>query len=216
MAQVFSRQAVLLLKLVLTALLVLTFVVAALFRWEASMPNAVAAAVRQPIPFSHKHHAGDDGIDCRYCHTTVETSATAGMPSTRICMTCHSQFFSDAPLLAPLRESLAAGRPIAWQRIHDLPDFVYFDYSIHVRKQVSCGECHGPVDRMPLTWRKASLDMQWCLACHRAPEKHLHLASEVFSSAEHSRLDDGEQRALAQALNLRSTRRLTDCSTCHR
>ncbi|HJV24872.1 MAG TPA: cytochrome c3 family protein [Aromatoleum sp.] len=214
MAQVFSQRAVLLIKLSLSAVPALAASVVAVYRWNASMPAARGAAVRQPIPFSHKHHVGDDGIDCRYCHTSVENSRFAGMPSTETCMTCHSQLFNDAPVLAPLRESLLSGWPVAWRRVHDLPDFVYFDHSIHVRKGVSCGECHGPVEQMPLIWREASLEMQWCLDCHRRPERHLHPAGEVFRGV---RPAEGDARAaLEGSPRLLSTRRLTDCSTCHR
>lgn len=216
MAQVFSQRAVLLIKLGLLVLPMLIVTAIAAYRMRVSMPSAPGEAVRQPIPFSHKHHAGDDGIDCRYCHTSVETSRTAGMPSTEICLTCHSQLFNDAPLLKPLRDSLASGRPIAWRRVNDLPDFVYFDHSIHVNKGVSCGECHGSVEQMPLTWRHASLEMQWCLSCHRAPAAHLHPRDEIFSGSRKTRLTRAEQHALMEALQIASTRRLTDCSTCHR
>ncbi len=137
----------------------------------------------QPIPFSHKHHVGDVGIDCRYCHTSVETSAFAGLPSTTICLTCHSQLFAKAAVLEPLRRSVATGQPIAWNRVHTLPDFVYFNHGIHVAKGVACGECHGRVDQMPLTWRTAPLEMEWCLDCHRDPAPHLHPKSEVFAMA---------------------------------
>lgn len=214
--QVFSRRAVLIVKLGLIALPLLAATAIAAYRWRAALPNAPGAAVPQPIPFSHKHHVGDDGIDCRYCHTTVEKSRSAGLPSTEICLTCHSQLYNDAPLLAPLRESMASGRPIPWQRLHDLPDFVYFDHSIHVRKGVSCGECHGPVDEMPLTWRHASLEMQWCLECHRNPAEHLHPRGDVFTASQKSPLSGSARQALMASLHIQSTRRLTDCSTCHR
>jgi Class III cytochrome C family. len=180
MAQVFSERAVLLAKLAaLTALgLLVTASVVAYQHLQGPYPPGEAP--RQPVPFSHKHHVGDDGIDCRYCHDTVETAAFAGIPSTRTCMTCHSQLFTDAPVLEPVRRSMASGEPLRWTRVHDLPDFVYFDHSIHVRKGVGCIECHGRVDRMPLMRREVSLDMQWCLACHRDPEPHRRAASLVF------------------------------------
>src|SRR5919198_5756133 len=126
----------------------------------------VGVPVEQPIPFSHKHHVSDDGIDCRYCHTTVETSAFAGMPATQTCMNCHSQIFSQSPTLAPVRDSFQTGKPIRWNRVYTLPDFVYFDHSIHVQKGVGCSTCHGQVDQMPLTWKAQSLQMSWCLECH--------------------------------------------------
>lgn len=216
MAQVFSPFSVLVIKFAWIAVLVAVVAAIAIYRWRAGFPDARGAPVAQPIPFSHKHHVGDDGIDCRYCHTTVEKSRFAGLPSTEVCLTCHSQLFRDAPLLMPLQASAAAGRPLRWRRVHDLPDFVYFDHGIHVAKGVSCGECHGPVDQMPLTWRQAPLEMQWCLDCHRAPEARLHPPGEVFSAARNGPTDARRQEALARAYGLQSRRRLTDCSTCHR
>lgn len=214
--QVFSRRAVLLLKLAPLVLLGLLAGALAVGRWRSGPPWAVAATAPQPIPFSHKHHVGDDGIDCRYCHTTVETSRTAGLPSTDTCLSCHAQLYKEAPLLAALRESQASGRPIAWTRLHDLPDFAYFDHGIHVHKGVACAECHGALAQMPLTRREASLEMQWCLACHRAPQGHLHPAADVFGGDAPRRLDAPARAALAKAANLAGPRRLTDCSTCHR
>ena len=169
----------------------------------------------QPVPYSHKLHVGELGLDCRYCHTTVETSAHAGLPSTGVCLGCHSQLFRDQPLLAPLHESAASDVPIPWRRVYELPDFVFFEHSVHVAKGVACVECHGRVDQMPLTWRAQRLEMQWCLDCHRDPAPHLRPRDEVF------RMDTPEPSpaqagALARAAHLESTRRLTDCSTCHR
>ena len=213
MAQAFSEPAVLALKL--SALAVVIFVTAgalAAYR-HLEGPYTVGEAPRQPIPFSHKHHVGDDGIDCRYCHGDVERAAFAGIPSTHVCMTCHSQLFADAPMLEPLRRSAATGEPLRWMRVHDLPDFVYFDHAIHVRKGIGCIECHGRIDRMPLTRRVASLEMQWCLDCHRNPEPHRRAAARVFEMRATS-----EVRAEGglPADKVASTRRLTDCSTCHR
>src|SRR5262244_4208208 len=135
----------------------------------------------QPVQFSHKHHVGDDGIDCRYCHTSVETSATAGIPPTKTCMNCHAQIWSQSPTLEPVRASFRTGQSIEWTRVHDLPDFAYFNHSAHVNKGVGCTTCHGPVDRMPLMWQYASLQMEWCLDCHRAPERYVRPKEEVFS-----------------------------------
>jgi hypothetical protein len=211
MSEVFSRRAELGVKLVVLALLLA--VASALFFWNAKLGslNAVGEPLEQPIPFSHKHHVGDVGLDCRYCHSTVETSAFPGMPSTRTCLTCHSQLFVDAPALAPLHESEASGRSLAWTRVHKLPDFVYFDHSIHVAKGVGCVECHGRVDQMPLEWRSAPLLMQWCLECHRDPQPHLRPHELIFSM-----LPTAELPVHAAPAKLQSTRRLTDCSTCHR
>ncbi len=209
MAQVFHRETVLLLKLGFLAGVVLIATVWTTL-YKALPPQGGAFSPDQPIAFSHKHHVGDDGIDCRYCHTSVEKSGFAGIPSTEICMTCHSQLFTDAPLLEPLRESARTGVPIRWQRVHDLPDFVFFDHSIHIAKGVGCVECHGRVDRMPRIERVASLEMQWCLGCHRNPAPHLRSREKVFDMAA------APDPTIAARVHLLNTRRMTDCSTCHR
>ena len=130
-------------------------------------------APEQPVPFSHQHHAAGLGLDCRYCHTSVENSNFAGIPPTRTCMNCHAQIWTNAPMLEPVRESFRTGKNLVWIRVHDLPDYVYFDHSIHVAKGVGCRSCHGEVDRMPLMWEENSLQMEWCLNCHRNPDKYL-------------------------------------------
>ena len=141
-----------------------------------------ASVIReQPVPFSHQHHVADAGIHCRYCHTSVEDPAIAGIPSTSICMNCHSFLFSDQEMLQPVRASLRSGKPLEWTRVHDLPDFVYFNHSIHINKGVGCSTCHGRVDQMPLMWQEQTLQMEWCLDCHRAPEKFLRPREEVFT-----------------------------------
>ena len=170
--------------------------------------------VQQPVQFSHKHHVGDDGIDCRYCHTSVETSNTAGMPPTKTCMNCHSQIWNESPYLEIVRTSFRENKPIEWARVHDLPDFVFFDHSIHVAKGVGCVECHGRVDRMPRIERVASLEMQWCLSCHRDPAPHLRRPQDVFDMA--SRPPRDPQVRASLAAHLLPRQRLTDCSTCHR
>src|SRR4051812_5091383 len=172
MPQIFQPPAVLGIRIFLLAA-VLLLAVLGVTLYEALPARGGPLSPQQPIPFSHQHHAGDDGIDCRYCHYSVEKSAFAGIPSTQVCMTCHSQLFTDAPVLEPLRESARTGRPIAWVRVHDLPDFVFFDHSIHIAKGVECTQCHGRVDKMPRIRRVASLDMQWCLECHRDPAAHV-------------------------------------------
>src|SRR5919108_4555427 len=141
----------------------------------------VDVPLQQPIPFSHKHHVTDDGIDCRYCHTSVEKSSFAGIPSTKICMNCHTQIWADSPMLEPVRASFRTGKSLEWTRVHNLPGFVYFDHSIHVHKGVGCSTCHGRVDQMPLMWREASLYMEWCLECHRNPERFVRPREYVFS-----------------------------------
>ena len=154
------------------------------------------------------------GVDCRYCHTSVETSATAGIPPTKTCMNCHSQIWNQSPTLEPVRASFRTGHSIEWTRVHDLPDFAYFNHSAHVNKGVGCTTCHGPVDRMPLMWQYASLQMEWCLDCHRNPEKYVRPKEEVFSVAWQPPADQIEQgRALVKAYDIQTR---TSCSTCHR
>jgi hypothetical protein len=216
MPQVFSKPQVLTLKLALLGLLVLASVATAVALWRMSGAIDVDAMPVQPIPFSHKHHAGDDGIDCRYCHMSVEKARFAGLPSTKVCLTCHSQLYRDAPALAPLRASARTGMPIAWVRLYDLPDFVFFDHSIHIHKGVGCIECHGRVDQMPITRLAAPLTMQWCLDCHRNPAPHLRETSQVFTMLPTAALRRRDPAALAKAHRILDTRRLTDCSTCHR
>jgi hypothetical protein len=216
MPQIFSRTDTLVIKLALIALAVGGFAAFAVIRWRMSAAVDEGSMPAQPIAFSHKHHVGDDGLDCRYCHTSVEKSSFAGMPSTRICLTCHSQLFRDSPALAALHESARTGTPIAWTRVYDLPDFVYFDHGIHVSKGVGCVECHGTVDRMPLMRRAAPLTMQWCLACHRDPAPHLRAPEHVFSTVSTRALGAHEGADLTRFYGLQSRRRLTDCSTCHR
>jgi len=195
-------------------------------------PYATYEGVRkpQPVPFSHQHHVAGLGIDCRYCHTSVESSSFAGIPPTKTCMNCHSQIWTGAPLLEPVRESYRSGRSLVWTRVNDLPDFVYFNHSIHINKGVGCNTCHGQVDRMPLMYQNASLQMEWCLDCHRAPEKALRPRGEVFNmqyqppSSAHQVSFEGkgydDQLALGNDLkreyHLRSVADITSCSTCHR
>jgi len=175
---------------------------------------------QQPVQFSHKHHTGDDGIDCRYCHTSVETSNSAGMPSTQTCMNCHSQIWADSPYLEPVRESYKTGVPIEWTRVHDLPDYVYFNHSIHVAKGVGCASCHGQVDEMPLMYQASSLQMEWCLQCHREPEKFIRPKEKIYDMK--WRLQNKSEQELAEAVRwkqdyqIMDSRTLTSCSTCHR
>lgn len=175
---------------------------------------------QQPVQFSHKHHVGDDGIDCRYCHTSVETSASAGLPPTKTCMNCHSQLWLDSPYLEIVRTSWKTNKPIEWTRVHDLPDYVYFNHSIHVNKGVGCSTCHGRVDQMPLVYQYASLQMEWCLTCHREPERFLRPRKEVFNMAYRPENTTTEQIAeglkLKQEYSVRHKAILQSCSTCHR
>jgi hypothetical protein len=146
-------------------------------------PFVTYAGVRkpQPVPFSHQHHVAGLGIDCRYCHTSVETSSFAGIPPTKTCMNCHSQIWTNAQLLEPVRASYRSGESLQWTRVNQLPDFVYFNHSIHVTKGVGCNTCHGPVDQMPLMYQAESLQMEWCLGCHRDPGKNLRPRDQVFN-----------------------------------
>jgi hypothetical protein len=171
-------------------------------------------AREQPIQFSHERHVAGNGLDCRYCHTSVEQSPFAGIPPTKTCMNCHSQIFSASPYLEPVRLSFRSNRPIEWTRVHDLPDFVYFDHSIHVNKGVGCTTCHGQVDRMPLMWQENSLQMEWCLDCHRNPERYVRPREAVFSIdyvAPSNQLELGARLVAEYRIQ-----KLTSCSTCHR
>jgi hypothetical protein len=170
-------------------------------------------AREQPVPFSHERHVGGNGIDCRYCHTSVEESPFAGIPPTKTCMNCHSEIFAASPVLAPVRESFEDNVAIEWMRVHDLPDFVHFDHSIHVRKGVGCTTCHGPVDRMPLIAQEHSLQMEWCLDCHRRPEAFVRPRSAVFSVSYQQPANQLEVgRRLVEEYEIQ---KLTSCSTCH-
>ena len=152
--------------------------------WEMQeAPYVTYQGVRQsqPVPFSHQHHNAGLGIDCRYCHTSVEQSSYAGIPPTKTCMNCHSQIWTNAALLEPVRESYRTGNSLMWTKVNYLPDYVYFNHSIHVNKGVGCPSCHGPVNKMPLMYQESSMRMEWCLECHRAPEKFLRPKDQVFN-----------------------------------
>lgn len=195
-------------------------------------PYVTWAGVRkpQPVPFSHQHHVTGLGIDCRYCHTSVETSSFAGIPPTKTCMNCHSQIWTNAALLEPVRASYKSGESLQWTRVNTLPDFVFFNHSIHVTKGVGCNTCHGPVDQMPLMYQQESLQMEWCLGCHRQPQNNLRPRDQVFNmryqppSSAHPVVVDGQSytdqvelgTALVKKYNVRSVSDITSCSTCHR
>jgi Cytochrome c7 and related cytochrome c len=184
----------------------------------------------QPVPFSHQHHVTGLGIDCRYCHTSVEQSSFAGIPPTKTCMNCHSQIWTNAQMLEPVRASYRSGESLQWTRVNQLPDFVYFNHSIHIAKGVGCDTCHGPVDKMPLMYQYASLQMEWCLDCHRAPQKYLRPRDEVFNMRYQPPTPslpvvvDGESyydqqtlgNAMAAKYKVRSVLDITSCNTCHR
>jgi hypothetical protein len=230
--QIFHRSANVISRAsIYTGIFTLAFVLWACIQWQRSPYVTYAGVVRpQPVPFSHQHHVGGLGIDCRYCHTSVETSGFAGIPPTKTCMNCHSEIWTSAPLLEPVRESLRSGRSLEWNRVNDLPDFVYFDHSIHINKGVGCNTCHGPVDRMPLMFNYASLQMEWCIQCHRGPEKNLRPREQVFNmryqqpTSDLPVVDDGHAytdqmslgKHLAEKYHLRSVLDITSCNTCHR
>src|SRR5437868_1451612 len=198
---------------------------------ERSPYTTFAGVARpQPVPFSHQHHVAGLGIDCRYCHTSVEVSGFAGIPPTKTCMNCHSQIWTKAPMLEPVRESFRTDKSLVWTRVNAVPDFVYFDHSIHINKGVGCNTCHGAVDRMPLMYAQNSMQMEWCLECHRAPEKNLRPREEVFNmryeppSSKTPLTIDGKRFTdqmglgiyLKSKYHLRSPLDLTSCNTCHR
>jgi hypothetical protein len=171
-------------------------------------------AREQPVPFYHAHHVGGMGIDCRYCHTSVDKSAVAGIPPTKTCMNCHSQIWSQSPTLEPVRASFRTDASIEWVKVHDLPDFVYFNHSAHVNKGVGCSTCHGRVDRMSYVWQEKSLLMEWCLDCHRQPEKYLRPMGDVYDPAYRTPANQLELgRRLAKEYDVKTQ---VTCSTCHR
>lgn len=193
--------------------------VASAYYWGPGLTK-VNRLVSQPIPFSHARHVGGNGIDCRYCHTSVETSSFAGIPPTETCMTCHSQILFDQPMLAPVQESWRTGTPMQWTRVHDLPDFVYFDHSIHVSKGVGCSTCHSNkqmrLEKMTLTAKTQTMHMRFCLECHKAPEKFVRPKSEVFNMVwEPGRHQLEEGKKLVEEYNI-EVEQLINCSICHR
>jgi hypothetical protein len=219
MPQVFHRSTNTIARLsLLGSLLAAAFLMWVCLVYTRSSYGTDAGVMRvQPVPFSHEHHAGVLGIDCRYCHTTVEHSSYAGFPPTKTCMNCHSQIWVGSEVLAPVRESYRSGRSLAWQRVYNMPGFVYFDHSIHVQKGVGCTSCHGRVDEMPFMHQVPSLLMEWCLDCHRNPERALRPTAEVFNMRWQPPPDQLERgRALATKYAIRDTQYLTSCSVCHR
>jgi cytochrome c7-like protein/class III cytochrome C family protein len=174
----------------------------------------VGLARQQPVQFSHKHHAGQLGIDCRYCHASVERAAYASIPPTATCMNCHSRIWADSAFLEPVRASLRQDRSIPWIKVNDLPDFVYFDHHIHVRKGVGCVTCHGRVDEMNQVWQASSLQMEWCLDCHRHPERYVRPRDHVFDLAWRPDVDQATLGArLVREYDIHTR---VDCDTCHR
>ncbi len=216
MPQIFRRSANTLSKVSLAGVLMLagSGILLAMILGQSSYVTGQSAYIEQPVQFSHIHHVLDDGIDCRYCHTSVETSPFAGIPPTKTCMNCHSQIWANAPILEPVRASFRNDTPLQWTRVHDLPDFVYYNHSVHVNKGVGCETCHGRVDEMPLMKQENSLQMQWCLDCHRAPEKYVRPRSEVYTMGYKPPVP--QSVIGAQLVKEYGIRGNTSCSTCHR
>lgn len=216
MPQIFSRTANIVSKASLVAVLGGVAILGGVLYAIMMSPyyTNVNVTREQPVPFSHKHHAGELGIDCRYCHTSVEKSSFAGVPPTQTCMTCHSQIWTNAPMLEPVRASYRDNKSLSWTRVNALPDYVYFNHSIHVAKGVGCTTCHGQVAEMPLMYKANTLYMGWCLDCHRQPEKYVRPKSEVFNPnyvAPPNQLELGAR--LVKENHIQS---LQSCSTCHR
>lgn len=216
MPQIFNRSANTLSKLSLAGLLMFVagLILTAMIIGRSSYATRAQEYVEQPVQFSHRHHVLDDGIDCRYCHTSVETSPFAGIPPTKTCMNCHSQIWAEAPILEPVRASFRDDTPLRWIRVHDLPDFVYFNHSVHVKKGMGCETCHGRIDEMPLTLQQNTLQMDWCLNCHRNPENYVRPRSEIYTMGYKPPVPQsviGPQ--LVKEYGIRGN---TSCSTCHR
>jgi len=239
MAQVFPQAAnsVAKLSLVLAVLAPAGLLYTASAVTRSPYNTKVDVPLDQPVKFSHAHHAVELGIDCRYCHSTVEKSSFAGIPPTHTCMSCHSQIWTNSPLLEPVRESFRTGVPLAWNRVNKLPEFVYFNHAIHVNRGVSCNFCHGAMNQMQLTAKGKTFFMSWCLECHKAPEKFVREPGSVFRLYQKIQsgetLDPEEQALAAGRAYTRTgeqlergrqlvkqyridTDQLTDCWVCHR
>jgi hypothetical protein len=184
--------------------------------WSSPYATDQNLTREQSVPFSHAHHVGDLGLDCRMCHTGVEKAAFAGIPSTHICMTCHSQIWTNAAMLSPVRQSLATNKPLHWLRVNRVPDYVFFDHSVHVAKGIGCSTCHGPVQKMALMRQARPLTMGWCLECHRHPEQYIRPKDDVFDMSWQPPKDQVERGRHLLVQYLIHTQHLTDCSTCHR
>jgi hypothetical protein len=219
MSQVFPKSANAWSKasLIMIALLVLGLGWVVLTLQRSDFVTSANQFIEQPVQFSHQHHVGGIGIECRYCHTAVEVSSSAGIPPTKTCINCHSQIWSTSPYLEPVRASFREDKPLNWVRVHDLPDFVYFNHSIHVAKGVGCETCHGRVDQMPLMMQKQSLQMEWCLDCHRDPSRYVRPRGQITTMGY---LPAEAQSVLGPRLvaeyKIADQERLTNCSVCHR
>lgn len=222
MNQIFHPSANVIARASIGALIVLVGVLSVFlyFFVRSSWMTGVNISEPQPVPFSHLHHVRQVGLDCRYCHTSVEEAASANIPPTETCMTCHSQIWTDAPMLEPVRVSWRDNVSLEWERLHDLADFVYFNHSIHVNKGIGCETCHGRVDNMALPMKVNTLQMEWCLECHRNPAKYIRPTDEVFTMgyaetvpAGHDPLVEGHELVAQYGIEVG---RLDNCSICHR
>jgi ferredoxin len=216
MAQVFKRGSNALARASIILGVVGIGVVGAIIYLAVRSDSALGVGVPppQPVPFSHAHHSGGDGIHCLYCHTNVEKSNYAKIPPTETCMNCHSQIWADSPNLEPVRESWRTGEPIRWNLVHDIPDFVYFNHSIHIKKGIGCSSCHGNVTEMNMTWKDQSMNMAWCLDCHGQPEKYVRPRSEIYNPTYPREQPD---RALGhQLVREYGIQKKVHCYACHR
>ncbi|MBI1386972.1 MAG: cytochrome C [bacterium] len=196
------------------AILVPAYVIFLLYYGGSPYNTDIGYAPQQPVPYSHEIHAGQLGMDCRYCHNTVDQTAHASIPPTQTCMNCHKMIRPDSDKLLPVRDSFATGMPIEWVRVHDLPDFVYFNHSAHVTRGISCVSCHGRVDKMEVVSQEKPLSMAWCLDCHRNPEKNLRPLDKVYDLSWAP--EEGQEVVGARIKKLYNINPPTDCSTCHR
>ena len=214
MAQIFHRSTNSLARISILAAVILVsgLLWAALELQRSPYVTYAGVAHMQPVPFSHQHHVAGLGLDCRYCHTSVEVSGFAGIPPTKTCMNCHAQIWTSADMLAPVRASFATNKPIVWSRVHRLPDFVHFNHSIHVNKGIGCSSCHGRIDKMPLTYQAAPLTMAWCLSCHRDPSKFVRPRDQVFNMGYVAKDQDVLGPQLMKQYGVKS---MISCSTCH-
>ncbi len=217
MASLFRPRANALSAIILIGILVLVvaFCIAGYLYYQSPYHTGTGYAPEQPVPFSHQHHVGGLGIDCQYCHTSVKTSDFAGIPPTHTCMTCHSQEWTNAEMLAPVRQSLAQDEPLRWVRVHNLADYVYFSHRAHVNNGVGCESCHGRVDKMPLMVQKKPLSMQWCLECHRNPAPNLRPENRITAMGYSPGNDGVAGEELIEHYGI-PLDRLTECTTCHR
>jgi hypothetical protein len=217
MSQIFKSSSNALSRMsIVIALLVLAGAGGALFELIADSTYATRMGDmrEQPVPFSHAHHVGSMGIDCRYCHNSVENSDWAVIPPTKTCMNCHSQIWINSPTLEPVRESFRTNQSIKWTKVYDLPDYVYFNHSIHVKKGVGCETCHGRVDEMALTYQNPSLQMRWCLDCHRNPEQYLRPRDQITKMGYVP--SEPQEQLGARLVKEYHVQKLETCWTCHR